>query len=250
MEEEKIIKIDPLSCSSLLINIKGDGEDLGFATGFIVEEKGNTFLITNRHVFLDEKNYTNPKEVLIFHHSKENLGSWILKSEKLYENSSPRWIEHPLKQDVDVVALPLRELELTKTYPLNLSLSDADMVIEPAMPLVIIGFPEGNTSGGISQGLFPIWKVGHVASDPDLDYGSRPIFLIDATTRGGMSGSPVLARLWGGYKTRSNQMIISSTPRTKFLGIYSGRINERIEIGLVWKPHVISEILNNPKRVD
>ncbi len=238
------ISIDPLSCSSLLIKTKKGRVDLGFASGFIVEKGASIFLITNRHVFLDGE----ADKIEIFHHGNKKLGSWILKSEELYINGSPRWLEHPSKQKMDVVALPLMDLNLVKTYPLDLTLSDTDMVIEPAMSVSIIGFPEGNTSGGVSNGLFPIWKTGHVASDPDLDYGSRPIFLIDATTRRGMSGSPVFAKLWGGYKTESGNLVMSSTPATKFLGIYSGRINSSIEIGLVWKPSVISEILNKVKK--
>ena len=108
------------------------------------------------------------------------------------------------------------------------------------MPVSIIGFPLGLTS----EGAFPIWKSGHIASDPDLDYNGLPAFLIDATTRGGMSGSPVVLRLLGGYSTRSGSTIMTQTrPSTLFLGIYSGRVHGESEIGIVRRPKVISEVL-------
>ena len=122
---------------------------------------------------------------------------------------------------------------------MDLALADAGVAAEPAMPVSIIGFPLGLSP----DGAFPIWKTGHIASDPDIDYQGRPAFLIDATTRGGMSGSPVVIRMYGGYLTRARQNVIGRRQITRFLGVYSGRIHVEAEIGLVWRPHVIQDIL-------
>jgi hypothetical protein len=114
------------------------------------------------------------------------------------------------------------------------------MIPVVAMPVSIIGFPLGLTGPGV----FPIWKTGHIASDPDLDYGGTPSFLIDATTRGGMSGSPVVLRLTGGFEMRKGGFILAGSGiSTLFLGVYSGRLNDQSEIGKVWKPQLVSEIL-------
>ena len=121
----------------------------------------------------------------------------------------------------------------------NKSLADANVVPQVAMPVSIIGFPLGLTGPGV----FPIWKTGHIASEPALDYKAEPLFLIDATTRGGMSGSPVVFRATGGYKQKTGEYIISSGPVTLFLGIYSGRLHKASEIGRVWRPRLIKEIL-------
>ena len=124
---------------------------------------------------------------------------------------------------------------------MDMSLADTDVIAQPAMPVSIIGFPYGLATAG----AWPIWKTGHIASDPDLDYDGRPAFLIDATTRGGMSGSPVVLRLSGGYNTKNGKQILAGGIATKFLGVYSGRIHADAEIGMVWRPHVINEILEN-----
>jgi hypothetical protein len=86
------------------------------------------------------------------------------------------------------------------------------------MTVSIIGYPYGLATAH----AWPIWKTGHIASDIDLDYDGRPAFLIDATARSGMSGSPVVHRTSGGFTTRSGDVIYSTgvRPATRFLGVY------------------------------
>jgi hypothetical protein len=53
----------------------------------------------------------------------------------------------------------------------------------------ILGFPMGLAL----QGVFPVWKRGSIASEPLIAIdGNLPIFFVDAATRHGMSGSPVV----------------------------------------------------------
>jgi hypothetical protein len=141
------------------------------------------------------------------------------------------------RRRVDVVALPLSSDSQIKIYPLDLTLADSDIVVQVAMAVSIIGYPFGLAVAG----RWPIWKTGHVASDPELDYDQRPVFVIDATTRGGMSGSPVVARFYGGYMMKKGYALGGTG--TRLLGVYSGRVHGEAEIGLVWRPRVISEIL-------
>lgn len=251
MADPQIIRIDPLSARSLIIETSVKGQSLGTATGFVVDAKGKQLLITNWHVLAGRNSETNqllsptgatPDTVHILHHVAGNIGSWASRSETLYDNAGkPKWIEHPLGRTVDVVGLPLNNLHPSVAiYPFDLTLAHTDMIPQVAMPVSIIGYPFGIGTAG----AWPIWKTGHIASDPDLDYGNRPAFLIDATTRGGMSGSPVVLRLTGRYETRSGSFLISSSgASTLFLGVYSGRIHEQSEIGRVWRPSVVDDIV-------
>ncbi len=178
------------------------------------------------------------------HHSAAGLGSWLRVRESLYHpNGRPRWMEHSHGRQIDVVALPLLAVDTSVAlYPLDLDLADANVMAQPAMPVSIIGFPFGLTAAG----SFPIWKMGHIASEPEIDYGNQPVFLVDATTRPGMSGSPVLLRVTS-YRLRHGEATIQmGPPVTRFMGIYSGRIHGEAEIGKVWRPEVISQILRAP----
>jgi len=242
--------IDPLSARSLLLNIVAKNDIVGSATGFIVEKEKKPFLITNWHVVTGRNPDTDdlvleriPDELQIIHHVLGQLGKWTVRSEDLYlPGGKPCWREHALGKKFDVVALPIESIDnMIVIYSMDMSLADTDIIAQPAMPVSIIGFPYGLATAG----AWPIWKTGHIASDPDLDYDGRPAFLIDATTRGGMSGSPVVLRLSGGYNTKNGKQILAGGIATKFLGVYSGRIHADAEIGMVWRPHVINEILEN-----
>jgi hypothetical protein len=246
----KTVLIDPLSTRSLRIQTSVGTKPLTSATGFIVEKGPEKFLITNWHILSGRDPDTGapesptagiPDAVHIVHHVKGQLGAWVALSEPLHENGSPRWREHPQGANVDVVALPLRNIPgHIEIYALDLSLADVDVQPQPTMPVAIIGFPFGITAGG----AWPIWKTGHIATDPDIDYQfGRPAFLIDATTRSGMSGSPVVIRVSGGYTDSKGNTVLGAGVRTKFLGIYSGRIHGEAEIGRVWRSSVLQEII-------
>jgi len=246
METQNTKRVDPLSVTSLYLELVVRDRDIGKATGFVVHWKQQPYLITNWHVLSGRHPETNevqsptgavPDVVRIRHHS-QRLGNWVVRSDPLVDKqANPRWIEHPKGSQIDVVALPLRSVEAdVRLHPFDLSLADVDLIPVVAMPVSIIGFPLGLAA----TPAFPIWKTGHIASDPDLDYTGKPAFLIDATTRGGMSGSPVVIRRIGG----SAAIVMKRTPSTRFLGIYSGRIHVDSEIGIVWRPSVITDILS------
>lgn len=240
--------VDPLSTTSLRLDVTSLGNTLGTATGFTVEHRGRPFLITNWHAVRGRNADTGellnatgaiPWELRMFCHA-EPLGAYVAHVEPLYEpdGQTPRWIEHPRGQAVDVVALPLHLAGPARIHPLDLELANTDVAVQAAMPVSIIGYPFGLATGG----AWPIWKTGHIASDPDLDYAGQPVFLIDATTREGMSGSPVVRRAHGGYRTTTGDYAIG-IDGTRFLGVYSGRIHGESEIGRVWRPFLVNEIL-------
>lgn len=247
-------EVDPLSFVPLHLESFANGNKLADGTGFVILYENVSYLVTNRHV-LSGRNILNkpisataaiPDTIQVWFHSKSPTPfSWLGVKEPLIDESSGEnlWAEHPEKHKVDVAALPLNKyLQGVRLVPLDLSLSESILIVSPSEPVSIVGFPLGLKSFG----RFPIWKTGHIASDIELDYhhdvlGRIPAFLIDATTKEGMSGSPVLAKRVGWHKVSNDSF--SSGEVVKFLGIYSGRIHEQSDVGIVWKPSVISEVL-------
>jgi hypothetical protein len=244
------ILIDPLSRISLHLECFSQGTPIGSGTGFIVIYGGVNYLITNWHIVTGRDPNTgepmsttgaaDPDTIGIWYHDAGRLGSWRRKDEPLIDPASGNklWKEHPLGRQVDVVALALKTYEDTKVYDLDTSLAQTDLVLVPSEPVSILGFPFGIAAAG----KFPIWKTGHIASDMDLNYDDKPVFLVDATTRPGMSGSPVFARRIGGFRS-STAMWNLGRDAVRFLGVYSGRIREQADVGMVWKPSVINDIL-------
>lgn len=239
--------IDPLSVVPIHLECAKSDAVIGLGTGFIVNRNDKHFLITNWHVVTGRHRETgkplssgnaDPDTIHLWLHQTNQLGSWRREPILLLmgDAGGPIWLEHP-QGTVDVVAVPMDVPGDCIAYCLDLTLADTDLVIQPSEPVSIIGFPLGQASAG----KFPIWKTGHVASDIDLDYGDSPCFLIDATTRPGMSGAPVIARRIGSY--RSSQGLNIGGEAVRFLGVYSGRTHLESDVGIVWKPHVLVEIL-------
>jgi hypothetical protein len=227
------------------------GSDEGHqATGFTVRHEDRIYLITNWHVVTGrnprdgtpESVTPDPQTLHAWHHDPSNLGkNWI---EVRYEirdakNGNPRWLEHPRGRMVDVVAIPLTPPEEVATSYFDYAkLAAVDMIVLPSEPVSIIGFPYGQPS----VGRLPVWKTGHVASEMTPDCEGKPVFYIDATTKPGMSGAPVIARRVGGFHCSKGWCLGVAADR--FLGVYSGQYADA-GIGVVWKPSVIDEILAN-----
>lgn len=252
--------ISPLSVQSLLLRpaIIGKAE-LGSATGFIVLRQERAYLITNWHVVSGRDPYTG--QPLASHGGTPdclNVAyllpptasglSWELRQEPLLDDSgAPRWLEHPtFGRRVDVAALPLTKADGAQIMPYTLGPPPSSAAIRAMVAdfVNIVGFPFGVTAAG----AIAIWTKGAIASEPEIDFDMRPCFLIDARTRQGQSGSPVIAYSPGGPTVMEDgSLAILTGTAVNLLGIYSGRINKESDLGMVWKPRAIQDIVENGK---
>lgn len=242
------IGIDKFSLKSVKIIPAFQDMSLAVATGFFMRLQDKyDVLVTNWHVVTGknpdtgkciEKSLAVPDRLKVSCHSSKEIGNFIEEEIQLYDASGePIWIEHPDGPMVDVVFIPFKNPDVNCVH--------VNVVLEPKLPVLpgavvhIVGFPLGLSNGE----SFPIWKTGHIASDVDLDFEvNRPAFLIDATTRGGMSGSPVYARSFGSFMDGKGGQVIHVGLYTEFIGVYSGRQHENSEIGRVWKVSALGEI--------
>jgi hypothetical protein len=89
-----------------------------------------------------------------------------------------------------------------------------------------------------------VWATGFVASEPDIDFGNLPVFLIDCRSRQGQSGSAVIAYGDGGmFAMEDGSTAVMPGEVIRLLGIYSGRINEQSDLGIVWKVSALQELV-------
>lgn len=239
------------SVQSLLIEMQFNGQSLSTGTAFVVNTPSRgPHLITNRHNVTGRHQDTGaplsktggvPSDIVIVHNRKGALGQWVPRSESLYSNGSPRWIEHPaLGAKADFVALPLTQLADVELYPYDPPNPGPDIQVGPADTVSVIGFPFGITAGG----AFGVWATGFLASEPDVDFNNLPVVLIDCRSRQGQSGSPVLAyRAGGAVAMKNGGSAVFGGPVERFIGIYSGRINPESDLGIVWKASAIAELL-------
>lgn len=246
------------SVQSLYLVSRSNGRDLGTGTGFVVEHAGRSYLITNYHVAAGRDPNTGQtrhssaavtQELAVLHLLPTAAGriEWQARFEPVLDaEGDALWLEHPVHgRTVDVVALPLTQLAGVELHPYDLTDSAPALAAGPATAVSVIGFPFGLTAGG----AFGIWTRGFIASEPDVDFNDLPLMLVDARTREGQSGSPVLIYVNGGMAAMADGSSAAfSGPVSNLLGVYSGRINPESDIGLVWKIQAVREILSAQKR--
>lgn len=251
-----MVNLQPPSVQSLFLQFKFNGQPLGTGTGFLARHKNGLILLTARHNVTGRHNSSGellcthagiPNEVEVWHHYKGNIGKWVGCVEKLLApDGTPLWVEHPrFGAKVDFVGLALKELKSAQFFPYeSLGLNDPLINVKPSDSVSVVGFPFGISSGG---GL-PIWMTGSIATELDIDHDHLPLFLIDCRSRSGLSGAPVIAHRSGGtVNLESGDSTIFDGPVTRFLGLYSGRLNKESDIGFVWKAAALRELVESIK---
>jgi hypothetical protein len=258
MERERGYKVEIPTMKSLFIEMYVGEVLLATGTAFLVanNRESHCTLITNRHNVTGRRQLTGeclsktcgiPDHIVIyFHRNTDYNGEWLPVRLPLYRtDGTPYWFEHSvLGEKADVVALNLSwgDDVIKMPYYLETELDHHEMVISPAEPVSVIGFPFGLSS----VEKFPIWATGFIAQELSLITPEYPTFMIDCRTRQGQSGSPVIAYRVGNHRIRKGNewaAVISPAPIWEFLGIYSGRVNSESDLGYVWHVSVIADVL-------
>jgi hypothetical protein len=247
-------KVDPFSLTTVPLDVSANGNALGSATGFIWKEGEQHYLITNWHVVTGRNARTNALEAkvqpdmlsLLFNTRIMHFGKQQYDIKIRDQNNSPLWYTHPVRQrGSDVVAVPLPmpgNDPIINMYPINTLKSEADLAVRIGMDVFILGYPFGSPPPG-----FPVWKRGSIASEPDLTRIGAGYLLVDSASRPGMSGAPVLRRSWASHLLENEAISADSTPQSKFIGIYSGRLytsdHTDAQLGMVWPVLDIQEVI-------
>jgi hypothetical protein len=236
------------STQSLFVEVCYGDQRISTATAFLVRAiNDQLFLITNRHVVTGRHEDTGallsstgaiPDRLIVHHNSRRGLGEYCEVSQPLQDQVGQNlWVELPSRR-ADLVAFALSQHDDIAVYPYEVQ-SSSHMEIEPAQMVSVVGFPFGERTAR----SFAVWATGFIASEPEINHGGRPVFLIDCRSRQGQSGSPVLIQRSSGRATQDDQANLVYEPSHTLLGVYSGRINPESDIGVVWKAYVLAELL-------
>lgn len=265
--------IDHLSLSTTPIFLRNKDELISQGTGFyFVYEKENlkiVCLVTNYHVltsWLPQEKQEPKGDNIAFHFHKSTTTPGDIKVVRISlksPNGKPIWITDPKFPDADYALIPL-PIHIYKDCQINgisESWAKSNLKIRPTSNITLIGYPYGFYD---KKKSLPIWKTGHVASEPTIDFDDKPLFLVDVSAFPGMSGSPVFGISYGMYETEDGATSVGGT--RKFLGIYSSMQmlkekkfleeiendsqmavihEESLEIGYVWKSKLILDTLHN-----
>jgi len=168
------------------------------ATGFFFERAGRLYLITSRHVLLDEESSHRPDRLEIeLHIDPQNSAAVSYLSVPLYHGDRPLWRQCvDAGGTVDVVAVEIHRPALPETIlfsaftPAHLA-AQLDR-IEVGHPVLIVGFPLGFHD---NLHHLPVARQAVIASAFGIRFQGQGYFLTDARMHRGTSGAPVVARM-------------------------------------------------------
>lgn len=98
--------------------------------------------------------------------------------------------------------------------------------------------------------MFPVWTRGSIATEPNLPVDGLPLMLIDARTRHGQSGSPVILHSGRTETTvfTNGSLIADGQEHAEWLGVYSGRTDNESDLGRVWHADATRDIARHGTR--
>lgn len=223
---------------------------LGSATGFFFEHDDKRFLVTNRHVVIDERRGHYPDHLVIRVHSSRTEFDLTRDIEvPLYDvTRSPLWMEHPAG-GFDLAALEigglLRDSDMIEYWNAGRFLPN-DVRVDLGAEMLVVGYPMEFYD---TIHYLPIVRSGTLATTYGSLFRGQPVFLIDGNLHPGTSGSPVV------FPRSTTQTAISGEIRMGdfppyLLGVNSGEYHvEGIGLGLntVWYARLIPDIVSGPR---
>jgi S1-C subfamily serine protease len=168
------------------------------ASGFFFERGERLFLVTSRHVMIDEPSKHFPDRLEIeLHLDEENLASSTGFSMPLYRDGRSLWRQgKDAAGEIDVALLEIERDALPRTALYRAFTPDhlhpPRQPIEVGTSLLVVGFPL-NFHDTLHH--MPVARHAVNASSFGLRFGGEGYFLTDARTHRGTSGSPVVMRM-------------------------------------------------------
>ena len=221
---------EPLLLSATQISTYDGDRLLTRATGFFFARDQRLFVVTSRHVVLDEpsKHFPDRLEVEL-HTSATNLTQSTGLSMLLYRDGKSIWRqgEDPAGE-IDVAVIEVDRTALPATVLLRAftpaHLQDSLDAIEVGSALLIVGFPLGFHD---TLHHLPVVRQAVISSSFGLRFQGQGYFLTDARTHRGTSGAPVVMR-WAADTSAAGRERTAHGDADlpwKLLGVHSARMD-------------------------
>jgi hypothetical protein len=195
------------------------------ASGFFFERGARLFLVTSRHVLINEPTGHFPDRIEIeLHIDPENIAKSTGFSIPLYRDGSPLWrqgLDGAGAIDVAVIEIDRAALPPSTVFrafaPDNLALPDRG--VEIGAPVLVIGFPLGFHD---TLHHLPVARGAVIASSFGLRFDGQGYFLTDARTHRGASGAPVVMRIGADEGGHGDPPTVANW---RLLGVHSSRLD-------------------------
>ncbi len=167
------------------------------ASGFFFERDDRLFLVTSRHVLIDEPSKHHPNRIEIeLHTDPADLGKSSRFSLLLYQDGKSQWRQGTdAAGEIDVAMIQLQRGALPEGSLLHVftpaHLQSLDDPVAVGSSALIVGFPLGFHD---TLHHLPVVRQSVIASAFGMRFQGLGYFLTDARTHRGTSGAPVVMR--------------------------------------------------------
>jgi len=190
--------IDSLLLSAARLGTFDGQRALTNASGFFFARGERLFVVTSRHVLVDEASGHFPDRIEIeLHVDPANMAESVGFSIPLYGAGRSLWRQGTdTAGEIDVAAIEIERAALPTTTVYRAftpaHLPGAGDWVEVGSSLLVVGFPLGFHD---TLHHLPVVRQAVLASSFGLRFKGEGYFLTDARTHRGMSGAPVVRRL-------------------------------------------------------
>jgi S1-C subfamily serine protease len=213
--------LEPLLLTSARVLTYDRQLQLTNASSFFFERDERLFLVTSRHVVVDQPSNHFPDRIEIeLHVDPGNLAKSTGFSIPLYRNGKSIWrqgLDNAGEIDVAVIEIERAALPKTTVYrafsPRSLLGSHGQP--EVGSNLLVVGYPLGFHD---TLHHMPVARHAVIASSFGLRFQGQSYFLTDARTHRGTSGAPVVMR------APERDLMLGDLPWI-LLGIHSSRLD-------------------------
>lgn len=212
--------VEPLLLTSARICTFNDDVLLTNASGFYFQRGERLFIVTSRHIVVDEASQHFPTRIEIeLHTDPANLAQSTNYSIPLYRNGNSIWRQgKDSAGEIDVAVVEIERPSLPKTTVYQAftpdHLAGENDRVEIGSSLLVVGFPLGFHD---TLHHMPVARHAIIASSYGMRFQGEGYFLTDARTHRGTSGAPIVMRV-------GDQKRLGTLPWL-LLGVHSARLD-------------------------
>ena len=230
--------IDSLLLTAARIATFEHERPLTHASGFFFEREERLYLVTSRHVLIDEPSAHHPNRIVIeIHTDAADLGKSAGVSVMLFADGKSLWHQGTDSGgEIDVAILELDRAELPKGTALACftpeHLQPSRGGVEVGTSVLIVGFPLGFHD---TLHHLPVVRQAVVASAFGMRFQGQGFFLTDARTHRGTSGAPVVMRDHGaGDDATLPWRLLGVHSATLDMGSRDLKVDESLGLNCTW----------------
>jgi S1-C subfamily serine protease len=216
-----MLTIESILLTALRVATFKEQRPLTNATGFFFERHKRLFLVTSRHVVIDQPTQHFPDRLEIeVHIDPDNMARSTGFSIPLYRDGKSLWHQgFDTGGEIDVAVIEIERSALPETtcyraFTPKQLLSPLDHV-EVGTSLLVVGFPLGFHD---TWHHMPVVRHAVIASSFGLRFQGNGYFLTDGRTHRGTSGAPVVMRVTGRESAQPDLPWL-------LLGVHSARLD-------------------------